>query len=208
MLREGVCGGVDQVSGKAESLGLPMRSVAALVLAAGASTRLGMPKQLVRLGNENLLERAVRVAREAGCAPVVVVVGASADLILDGCDLGDASVVVNEGWALGMGGSVALGVEALPDVDGCLVMTCDMPAVTASHLLLLMTGGEVVASSYAGGLGVPAYFPSAAFGELKELRGEKGARDLLAGAACVELVGGELDVDTVGDLELVRMMFG
>jgi molybdenum cofactor cytidylyltransferase len=184
-------------------------SIAAVVLAAGGSSRLGEPKQLVRLGGENLLERAVRVAREAGCAPVVVVLGASAELILDGSELGDAFVVVNEGWALGMGGSVALGVWAFPDVDGCLVMTCDMPAVTASHLRLLMAGGDVVmASSYAGRLGVPAYFPSAVFGELKKLQGDRGAWELLAGAACVDLVGGELDVDTAGDLVRVRELYG
>src|SRR5712692_459157 len=101
-----------------------MKSVAALVMAAGASSRLGSPKQLVRLGAETLLERAVRVAREAGCSPVVVVLG------------------------------------ALADVDGCVVMTCDMPAVTVSHLQVLMSTGEMVASSYAGRRGVPAYFPA------------------------------------------------
>lgn len=83
-----------------------------MVLAAGSSSRLGSPKQLVRLGGENLLERAVRVAREAGCGPVVVVLGASADLIRLQCDLGDACVVVNEDWASGMGASVAAGVSS------------------------------------------------------------------------------------------------
>ena len=181
--------------------------VAAVVLAAGASSRLGSPKQLVRLGEENLLERAIRVAREAGCEPVVVVLGASAEAIRSHCSLGEAQVVVNEGWASGMGGSIGVGVGALQDVDGCVVMTCDMPAVTAEHLRLLM-GGEATASSYAGRKGVPAYFPAGVFGELMALRGDVGARELLVGARAVELVGGELDLDTVGDLERVRGMFG
>jgi molybdenum cofactor cytidylyltransferase len=185
--------------------------VAAVVLAAGASTRLGSPKQLVRLGEENLLERAVGAAREARCEPVVVVLGASADLIRSQSSLGDACVVVNHDWASGMGSSVGVGVKALQSVDGCVVLTCDMPTVTASHIRLLMgTGspGEVVASSYAGRRGVPAYFPASVFGELGELRGDVGAKGLLQGVRCVELVGGDLDVDTVADLERAKAKCG
>ena len=66
--------------------------IAAVVMAGGwVFAFLGEPKQLVRLGEENLLERAVRVAREAGCSPVVVVLGASAELIRSQCSLGDAA---------------------------------------------------------------------------------------------------------------------
>lgn len=182
--------------------------VAAVVLAAGSSSRLGSPKQLVRLGGENLLERAVRVAREAGCAPVVVVLGSSADLIRLQCDLGDACVVVNEDWASGMGGSIGVGVSVLDGVDGCVVMTCDMPAVSTSHLELLMSKSEVIASRYAGRNGVPAFFPKKNFEELRALSGDKGARELLLGAHCEDLVGGEVDIDTPGDLERAREMLG
>lgn len=170
--------------------------IAAVILAAGASVRFGSLKQLARLGSETLLERAVRVAREAGCSLVVVVLGASADLIQAGSSLGDAHVVVNGDWAVGMGGSIACGVRTLHDVDGCIVMTCDMPAVTAEHLRLLMASGTVTASAYAGRRGVPAYFPSVMFDRLLELHGDAGAREMLRSARCVELAGGELDIDT------------
>lgn len=172
---------------------------AAVVLAAGASARFGSPKQLARLGGETLLERAVRVAREAGCRPVVVVLGASAELVRSQCSLGDAVVVVNDDWASGMGSSIGCGVCHLRDADGCVVMTCDMPAVTSAHLRLLMTG-ETAASMYAGRRGVPAYFPADRFAELMSLRGDAGARELLGDARTVELVGGEMDVDTPMDL--------
>ena len=76
---------------------------AAVILAAGASVRLGEPKQLVRLCGERLLERAVRVAAEAGCEPVMVVLGAGAERIAAECRLGAAGVVVNADWAAGMG---------------------------------------------------------------------------------------------------------
>ena len=181
--------------------------VGAVVLAAGASTRLDSPKQLAVLGGETLLERAVRVAREAGCSPVVVVLGASAELIRDSCELKDALLVMNYAWASGMGSSIEVGARALADVDGCLVMTCDMPAVSGNHLLELMASGEVTASSYGARRGVPAYFPASAFGGLRELRGDVGARELLRTAKCVELPNGELDVDSVEDLERARQLF-
>lgn len=182
--------------------------VGAVVLAAGASTRLGEPKQLLMLGGETLLKRAVRVAREAGCSPVVVVLGASAASIQAACDLGDAVIVMNEDWAEGMGSSVRVGVGVFRDLDACVVTTCDMPAVTAAHLQLLMTTGEVTASSYAGRPGVPAYFPVSFFPSLMELRGDAGAKGLLRAARLVELIGGELDIDTVEDLERARKLFG
>lgn len=173
---------------------------AAVVLAAGASTRFGSPKQLARLDGETLLERAVRVAREAGCSPVVVVLGASAAQIQTECSLSDAHVVVNDDWATGMGGSIACGVRALHEVDGCVVMTCDMPAVTSAHLQRLATSGGLAASAYAGRRGVPAYFPAAMFDELLKLHGDAGARELLHAAKSLELTGGELDIDTPEDL--------
>ncbi len=186
--------------------------IAAVVLAAGASRRLGEPKQLVRLGAETLLERAVRVTRAAGCKPIVVVLGAAHVEVLSGCALGDAVTVINDEWLEGMASSIRLGVRTLglvaKEAEGAVVMTCDQPAVTAEHLRQLMAGGEVMASAYAGRKGVPAYFPVRAFGELLTLRGDAGARELLRGSAAVELVGGEVDVDTVEDLAAAERMFG
>jgi molybdenum cofactor cytidylyltransferase len=186
-----------------------MRSVAALVLAAGGSRRLGELKQLVRLNGETLVERAVRVCREAGCSPVVVVLGAAADEVRARCELGDAVVVTNDEWAEGMGSSVRWGVQALPpDMNGCVITTCDQPAVTAEHLRALMASDEVNASAYAGRPGVPAYFPSKMFAELMNLCGDAGARQLLKDAKALELPGGELDVDTPADLERVQELYG
>jgi molybdenum cofactor cytidylyltransferase len=184
-----------------------MRRVGAIILAAGSSKRLGTPKQLVVLGAETLLDRTVRVARQAGCSPVVVVLGASAELIRRECNLEDAEVVLNKSWPEGMGSSVRLGVQALRDVDGCVVMICDMPAVTAAHLQALMASGELTASSYANRQGVPAYFPASAFGDLIKLEGDAGARSLLQSAQRIELPCGELDVDTIEDLERARELF-
>jgi molybdenum cofactor cytidylyltransferase len=187
-------------------------SVAAVVLAAGASTRLGELKQLVFLGEETLLERAVRVAREAGCLPVVVVLGAGYAQVLGNSLLGDAVQVINDRWEEGMASSIRLGVQSLgfaaKDAEGVVLMTCDQPAVTVEHLEALMCGQEVKASRYAERNGVPAFFPREYFGRLMELEGDHGAREMLRSAAFVELEGGELDVDTPEDLEKMREMFG
>ena len=180
---------------------------AAVVLAAGASTRLGEPKQLVVIGGETLLERAVRTARAAGCAPVVVVLGAAAERVRERCDLGGAVVIVNPEWDEGMASSVRAGIGAVGAVDGVVLMTCDQPAVTAEHLRALMAGGEATASAYAGRRGVPAYFPAASFAGLLELRGDAGARELLRGARAIELANGELDVDTVADMDAAKRLF-
>lgn len=182
--------------------------IAAVVLAAGASTRLGEPKQLIVINGETLLERAVRTAREAGCVPVVVVLGANAERIREQCDLGDAVAVVNEAWEEGMASSIRIGVDALYGAEGVVLMTCDQPAVTADHLRTLMGSGEVTASAYAGRRGVPAYFPANSVSELMQLRGDAGARELVRSAAAVELAGGELDVDTDRELARARELFG
>ena len=181
---------------------------AAVVLAAGASTRLGEPKQLVVLAGETLLERAVRTARDAGCWPVVVVLGAEAVRIRERCALGGATVLVNEAWPEGMASSIRIGVGALGGADGVVLMTCDQPAVTAEHLRALSASGQVTASAYAGRRGVPAYFPVATFPALLELRGDAGARELLRAAAVVDLPGGELDVDTAVERAEAERLFG
>jgi CTP:molybdopterin cytidylyltransferase MocA len=67
--------------------------------------------------------------------------------------------------------------------------------------------GDLAASAYAGRLGVPAYFPKAVFGDLRELHGDTGARELLKSARSVELVNGELDIDTAEDLKRMREIF-
>jgi CTP:molybdopterin cytidylyltransferase MocA len=186
--------------------------IAAAVLAAGASTRLGEPKQLAKLAGETLLERAVRTAREAGCEPVVVVLGAEQERVRAGCALGDAVTAVNDEWREGMASSIRVGIRTLlanaSAVEGAVVMTCDQPAVTAAHLRALAARGAVTASGYAGRRGVPAYFPAAAFAGLMALRGDAGARELLVAAGAVELPGGELDVDTAAELKEAERRFG
>jgi len=182
--------------------------IAAVILAAGASTRLGEPKQLIMMGDETLLERAVRLADDAGCAPIVVVLGASSNRIMERCDIRPARVLVNSLWAEGMASSVRVGVSAAGEADGVILIACDQPAVSASHLRALMVSGDTTASAYAGRRGIPAYFPAASFAGLLLLRGDTGARDLLRHAHAIDLPGGELDIDTPEDVANMRALLG
>ncbi len=194
------------------------KQTAAIILAAGASTRLGTPKQLARLNGEPLLARAIRTAHEAGLTPILVILGANAAEIQQSCSLAPAQVVLNEQWPEGMASSVRLGIEALQGkVEGAILMTCDQPAVDAGHLrklvLLGQSIGAPVASHYAGRgetekRGVPAYFPRTRFGELLLLKGDTGARNLLASSESLLLILGEVDVDTQQALARARALFG
>jgi molybdenum cofactor cytidylyltransferase len=188
-----------------------LSGVAGIVLAAGASRRLGEAKQMVQLGGETLLQRAVRVADEAGLAPVCVVVSTDQAVEFGVASMAHCSALINEGAEEGIASSLRVGVAKALDmgVTGIVVLACDQPAVTAEHLReLFATEKRVMASSYAGRRGVPAYFPASVFSELMALQGDAGARSLLQGAQCIELPNGELDIDTAEDLERARIFFG
>ena len=189
-------------------------SVAAIVLAAGASRRLGHPKQLLKVNGETLLERAVRLAKEAGAAPVLVVLGAHRDTIFASVQLSDAIAIVNENWEQGLATSIYAGMRALDaasaTICGVLLMSCDQPRLTANHLRSLKEAFEmnstptIIASAYGGVRGVPAVFPPDTFAALCALRGDKGARALLDQSDCPTIAlpfnGGEVDIDFPEDI--------
>lgn len=186
--------------------------VAGLVLAAGASVRLGQPKQLLRYRGETLIHRTVRLAQAAGLAPLHVVVGHRGREVaaaLGGLG-GAVTVVANPDWRQGMGGSLARGVASLPaGVAAALVLVTDQPQLSAGLLGAILgryRGGAaaLVACRYASGaLGVPALFARRHFAELAALAGDRGARALFtrhaAALAEVSFPTGDRDVDTPAD---------
>jgi molybdenum cofactor cytidylyltransferase len=183
-------------------------SVAAVVLAAGESLRLGKPKQDVVLGGETLLQRAVRVALEAGFSPVIVVVR-EARFIEQLRERG-ATVLLNRKAYEGMASSIRCGVAWADGVEasGVVLITCDQPGVRAEHLRALAAdAGTVTGSRYAGRVGVPAYFPATSFGALMELEGDVGARELLRGAASIVQEQLSVDVDTDEDFRVAQILF-
>ncbi|NRD60775.1 nucleotidyltransferase family protein [Corallococcus exiguus] len=189
-------------------------TVAIVLLAAGGSSRLGQPKQLLRHEGVSLVRRAAE--RALAASPVVtVVLGARRDDVAAELDGLAVRCVDNPDWALGQGSSLHAGLRALPPgVDGALLMLCDQLRVDAPHLRSLIatferTRAPIVASTYAGTRGVPALFSRALFPELEALPTSGGARGLIARDPSrvveVPLPGGEEDVDTAEDaLRLTR----
>ena len=183
-----------------------------MLLAAGASERLGSPKQLVQFEGESLLRHTVRAAVDAGCAPVLVVLGANAELCQrEVVDL-PARVLQNEHWNTGMASSIRCGIRELdpmPDVAATILLVCDQPHVTTELLQRLMAHGTdaettIVASHYANTLGVPALFARVHFPELLALAGDLGAKSLFTRhkdrVALVEFSRGVIDIDSAEDL--------
>jgi len=193
-------------------------TVAAIILAAGASRRLGHPKQLVEYGGKTLLEHALSAAKEAGAVPVLAVLGSQFAPICATVAFNDAIPVLNDLWEQGIASSIQAGLREVdvraPQVSGALLMTCDQPRLTSHHLRALMKSfsaqakPSIVASAYAGTRGIPAIFPRTVFDDLHALRGDKGARMILSDPACpvitLPFAGGELDIDTPSDLEQLK----
>lgn len=195
-------------------------TTAAVILAAGQSSRMGEPKQLVELEGRTLLRRAVATAIASSCRPVMVVLGAAAARMQRELAGFDARVVENPGWLEGIGSSVRCGIDAARrerTVDSALLLLCDQPLVTAQLIDQLVAahrdrGARIVACEYAGTVGVPALFSRDLFDELLALRADAGAKQVIArhGADVVRVPfpGAALDLDTPEDLARARSRGG
>ncbi len=198
----------------------PLQKTAAIILAAGASRRLGQPKQLVMYDGQTLLERTVSSAIDSSAGVVIVVLGENAAQFQALLEPYPALIVDNRLWKAGISSSIKAGVNALtaltekessPDssFDSALFLTCDQPYVSAQLLSELIarfrvSESRIVASAYADCLGIPAVFDRTLFPELLELKGDSGARSLIREyrdtVATIAFPQGDVDIDTQADL--------
>lgn len=187
---------------------------ALLLLAAGASTRLGSPKQLVKIGEQFLLEKMVETALATPFRPVVVVLGAHAEIIRPTVDHLPVEILQNDNWESGMASSITCGVRHLvenhPDCPGLVLMLSDQPFVTQGilqklHAEALEKQVAMAAAHYGGTFGPPAYFSAEMFGEMLLLQGQAGAKKLFAQhpdrVAQVDFPEGADDLDTPEDVQ-------
>lgn len=184
-----------------------------LLLAAGASSRMGQSKQLMNLTGEPLLITAVRTALEAS-PYVTVVLGSEADVhsrLLEDFPL---HIVENHSWRKGMGNSLKTGLAevraSVPPADAVLVMLCDQPKVHASHLKQLILKGEeskkgIVATGYNNAIGVPALFKKQWFDSIMDIGDDAGASKLIrqhpGETEVVAFPDAAIDLDTPQDVE-------
>ncbi|HYM94536.1 MAG TPA: nucleotidyltransferase family protein [Chitinophagaceae bacterium] len=187
---------------------------AIVVLAAGMSSRLRSPKQLLRYQGKSLVQYAVDTALQTTMRPVVVVVGANSDAVKKEIERMNVEIIENKEWEEGMASSIRSGLNYAQKkddkVDGIIFMVCDQPYVNGSLLESLLqeqhkTGLPVVASNYDDKLGTPALFHKVFFNELMELKGDTGAiklikqhEDLVTSVAFPKCI---IDIDTKKDYE-------
>jgi molybdenum cofactor cytidylyltransferase len=188
--------------------------IGAVILAAGGSSRFGRPKQLIPLRGKSLIRRIIDAACEAGCSPVVVVIGSDGEKLHREIDRTSVVRVQNEQWQHGIGSSIRCGIRGLiknaPSVKASVLLVCDQPAVDARVIERLIalrqtTRKSIIASSYADTLGVPALFDRSFFPELLSLNDKAGAKSIISrNRNRVEEFAfpqGEVDIDTWEDWE-------
>jgi len=187
-----------------------MAKIPILLLAAGSSSRMGQPKQLLPWGNQTLIGHQIETLLQTG-ESVIVVLGAYADRILPVIKKYPVTVAINQNWECGMGGSVACGIKELgkmdADADGALITLVDQPLIRMPHFEGMLRAFEkgcqqiIASTSTEGWHGVPALFDKFYFSELLNLQGEKGAKTLIQqypnqikALECHEIVN---DIDTL-----------
>jgi molybdenum cofactor cytidylyltransferase len=183
----------------------------AVILAAGASARMGSAKQLLVLEGRPLVVRALEAALGSPARPVVVVLGSNAESIREAIAGLPVEVVFNPGWPSGMASSIRAGITALaniePGLDAVLLAPCDQPALSSKIIARLgalhRETGLIAAARFGGRNGAPAVFGRKYFPQLLSLSGDEGARNLLNGnaesVATLELPEMGVDLDTPAD---------
>jgi molybdenum cofactor cytidylyltransferase len=185
---------------------------AILILAAGNSSRLGKPKQLLRYKNKTLLETTITAASLVPNAIVFVVTGASHDLIQKEDYVQSTQICFNPDWQNGMSTSIDAGLKQVlalyPDLQKCIITVCDQPYLSNTVFEDLLkeyfkTGKGIIASSYSETLGTPVLFDKKYFSALLELKGQEGAKKIinrfLDDTASILFKKGAVDIDTIDD---------
>jgi molybdenum cofactor cytidylyltransferase len=191
-----------------------MINIPIIILAAGSSSRLGRPKQLLEYQGETLLNRTIRIANEVS-SNVCLVLGANFEIISKSILNKQCKIIFNENWQTGMASSITKSIEHYFDFEKLIIAICDQPFLNTNIFLELIEKSEsslkpIVASNYGNQLGVPILFNQLIYSSLQQLNGDKGARVILHkfvnDIAEIDFAKGELDVDTEEDWQRILNM--
>jgi len=184
---------------------------AILIIAAGSSSRLGQPKQLLPFKDGNLLSHTIKVCLESEIGTVHLILGANNEAILKETDTSKCQVHFNPNWKNGMGSSIAFGIQQIKeDIDGVIITMADQPFLKKEQLkqLIEKPTSQIVISKYEEGKGPPTYFSKAYFEELSNLSGDDGAKAVIKKhQSIVQFVSfpkGNIDIDTKADLKYLK----
>jgi len=193
-------------------------TIGLMILAAGASTRMGTPKQLLAYRGCSFIRNMAEVAIASVCQPIAVVLRANAEQIKPEISQLPVHIVENQQWADGMSSSIWVGLEALlavnQDLEAVAIALCDQPFVSSQTLDRIVeayrfTGNPIIASEYAGTLGVPVLFSRSLFSELMALKSNEGAKKLIKKhiheVFSVPFPEGSIDIDTPNDYEQLQV---
>ena len=188
-----------------------------IILAAGTSSRLGSPKQLLEYNGTTLLQHTIETALASLAQRVVVVLGAHAAAIQPAAQHPALYYIVNHQWQEGIASSIRAGLQYLleqqPAPQNGLLMVCDQPHISTELLDKLVTlqkstGKAIVASEYAGTVGIPAIFNRKLFPQLLALKGDAGAKKLVAEkkdeVVTLSFPLGTIDIDTAADYQQLQ----
>jgi molybdenum cofactor cytidylyltransferase len=189
-----------------------MSKTGIIILAAGNSSRMGEPKQLMTFKNKTFLQHIIGEAKNANLEPVICVTGYQSDLITKNITGMGVSIVYNELWREGMGSGISAGIKQvlLSDVDSVILAVSDQPHVSSDlfqsmRALKDQSGKGIVASSYAGTLGTPVLFGKEYYDQLKSLSGNQGAKNIvklnMPDVCSIGFEKGAVDIDTKEDYE-------
>ena len=165
-----------------------MNKIPVILLAAGGSSRMGQPKQLLPWGEKTLIEHQVETLINVG-NPVIVVLGNASESVIPLLEKYDIGISINKNWETGLGSSVVSGImyvtENFPDAEGVMTTLLDLPLISVQHYQNLLktfqpgTGQIIISTSADGWKGVPAVFDKCYFDELKALKGDEGAKNII-----------------------------
>lgn len=186
-----------------------MAKIPILLLAAGSSSRMGQPKQLLPWGSQTLIEHQIQTLLQTG-NPVNVVLGSSSNLIIPVIEKYSLDIFINADWESGMGSSISLGISQIiqkfPDANGVLITLLDQPLITTSYIEKMLGAYQpdsqqiLVSRSASGWTGVPVLFDQCYLKELTELSNDEGAKKITKRHEknVILLDGGEIleDMDT------------
>jgi len=191
-----------------------MKNIPVLVLAAGKSSRMQTPKQLLKIGKQSLLEIVLEKALAISSSPIYCVLGANAATIQQEITTKNVVYIFNENYHEGLSTSIVSGINYLeknhPNLEGVFILLADQPAIEINYLenliqLFNQKNSKIIASKYPKNIGVPAIFPKMFFSELKTLKGDFGAKEFLKNnkKACIlsNFNAILIDLDTKSDYE-------